>query len=154
MKTRKERWAKIPTQVEIDAFDGGSSPTKYREAVRSGWCCPCCKRTAHELIRWTILSPRRSRIWGWTTGLIGEHHCHNYDYRTKDATKCRFEPTVICGDCNSADGTVKARFGLPENFTFSPDEIAQFVRCVPHSGKTEIDYQKAYDLYLRRGGRK
>jgi hypothetical protein len=81
--------------------------------------------------------------------MIVEHHCHKFDWLTGDATKCRFEPTEICGECNTAGGLVKAKFQLPEDFSFSPDEIRQFVKCTPHSGKTEIDYEKAHAIYLR-----
>src|SRR5690606_14508551 len=74
------------------------------------------------------------------TAPIAKHHCH---------AGHRFPTTVICGDCNSADGRAKRQLMLPESWSFSPDELARFVSVRPHSGKTEIDYEIAWSLYQR-----
>jgi hypothetical protein len=76
---------------------------------------------------------------GWTIALTW-HHCHN-------ESKKRFQKTLICGECNNADGAVKRRFGLPSSWSFSPQEIAQFVKTFPHSGKTIINFEHALSLY-------
>jgi hypothetical protein len=163
-RVRRERWSKVPTQVEIDVFDDraldgavteypGSAKWVYFRAVQTGWRCPCCNRTAHELIRWTINmeSPHgRSKGMRWNISGIVKHHCHQFNWLTEDATNCRFETTMICGECNTADGLVKYKFALPEKFSFSPDEIRQFVKCTPYSGNIEIDYDKACELYLKQ----
>jgi hypothetical protein len=45
---------------------------------------------------------------GFTIALH-KHHCHG---------EGRFKPTVICGDCNSADGAAKRKLKLPPNVEF------------------------------------
>ncbi|WP_202906078.1 hypothetical protein [Morganella psychrotolerans] len=54
--------------------------------------------------------------------------------------------TLICDQCNSADGTVKRMLKLPENFLFSPLEMRIFIEATPH-GKHKIDYVRALDLF-------
>ncbi len=76
---------------------------------------------------------------GFTISLT-RHHCH------ADGPN-RFPTTLTCGDCNSADGAAKRRLGLPEKWSFAPNEIRQFVSVKPHSGKTTIDYQIAQAIY-------
>src|SRR5262249_51814193 len=49
------RWSRIPSPAEIAALTGLHCFTLYREAVTSGWRCPCCARSAHELIRWSFI---------------------------------------------------------------------------------------------------
>ncbi|WP_244858615.1 MULTISPECIES: hypothetical protein [Lysobacteraceae] len=66
------------------------------------------------------------------------HHCHGVG---------RFPRTLICGDCNSADGAVKRKLRLPQAWSFSPAEIGRFVSVVPHSGATVIDYEKAKRIF-------
>lgn len=66
------------------------------------------------------------------------HHCHGSG---------RFPRTLICGDCNSADGAAKRKLGLPEHWSFSPIEIGQFVSVAPYSGAIRIDYVAALRLY-------
>jgi hypothetical protein len=142
-KTRK--WSKIPTDAEIEAFDGVHCKSTYREAVARNWRCPSCKRSAQELIRWSEIRGPGMRVrygdeygMGWTISMA-KHHCH---------AGHRFPDTLICGECNAADGVAKRELGLPRDWSFSPEEIAEFVSVVPHSGKTEINYAKAYAIYV------
>ena len=156
MAMKTKRWSKIPTQSEIENFTGLHCEDIYKECVNTGWRCPCCGRSAKELIRWSEISNEYLRKlygdsygMGWTIS-ITRHHCHNEDYQ-------RFETTVICGDCNIADrkakqGLNKKGIEVPNDFSFSPDEIKQFVTCKPHSGYTEIDYEIAEELYLESFG--
>jgi hypothetical protein len=146
MKTAK--WNRVPTAKEIEAFDGLHCRRTYQWAVTNNWHYPCCHRTAVELIRWSeIRGPSfRARYadeygMGFTIS-ITLHHCHGDG---------RFNETLICGDCNSADGAVKRKFNLPATWSFAPDEIKQFIRMTPHSGKTIIDYAKAYEIALAAG---
>lgn len=67
------------------------------------------------------------------------HHCHG---------RGRFPETLICGDCNSADGAAKRKLKLPENWSFSPQEIAQFVRGTPHAA-VDIDFDIAKAVFER-----
>jgi hypothetical protein len=138
------RWSKTPSALDIAAFTGLHCARIYRDAVLRRWRCPCCDRTPHELIRWSeIKGPHwraryaDARGMGWTTA-YARHHCH--------APRPRFVTTLICGDCNSADGAVKRGHGLPADFSFSPCEIRQFVTGTPHQGVT-INHERALAIY-------
>lgn len=72
------------------------------------------------------------------TAPLTRHHCHG---------EGRFPQTVICGDCNSADGAVKRKLKLPASWSFSPTELSRFVSTPVHSGKTSIDYEIARLIY-------
>lgn len=58
----------------------------------------------------------------------------------------RFPETLVCDQCNSADGQAKRQLKLPANFSFSPSEIRQFVTAAPHEGH-RIDIQRAQAIY-------
>ncbi|XHH29417.1 hypothetical protein WIW49_00250 [Xanthomonas euroxanthea] len=144
---KSPKYSRIPTPDEIAAFTGMHCARKYHDAVESGWRCPSCGRSAQQLIRWTEI---RGLAWrakfgdeygmGFTITLA-EHHCHG---------RGRFRPTVICGDCNSADGAVKRKWHLPESWSFSPQELALFVSVAPHSGQTRIDHALAMEIFKRQ----
>lgn len=144
MKTKK--WYRPPTAEEIASFDGLHCSALYRSAVRTQWRCPSCGRTAQELIRWSeIRGSTMRRKYGDEYGMgftisLTYHHCHN-------EKSPRFAPTLICGDCNSADGVVKHRFGLPDTWSFDPSEIGRFVTVLPYSGRTSIDYDVALKIF-------
>ena len=78
---------------------------------------------------------------GITVTLTG-HHCHGAG---------RFPKTLICGDCNSADGAAKRKLGLPATWSFTPAEISAFISVSPHSGATKIDYAIAQRIYEALG---
>lgn len=143
-KTKK--YSKIPTAAEIEAFTGMHCASLYRDAVRTGWRCPSCKRSPQELVRWTeIRGPTGRQRFADEHGMgftisMSRHHCHGSG---------RFTTTLICGDCNSADGAAKRKLGLPEDWSFSPTEIGRFVAVIPHSGLTRIDFEEALRIYER-----
>lgn len=81
MKTAK--YSRVPTPQELAEFTGMHCRNIYRESVATSWRCPCCNRTAHELVRWTDI-----RVAGWkeryaqTFGMgftvtFAHHHCHS-----------------------------------------------------------------------------
>jgi hypothetical protein len=138
------KYTKIPTAADLAAFTGMHCRQLYQQAVSEGWRCPSCGRTAEQLVRWTeIRGPSWRARYGDEFGMgftvtLTRHHCHGYG---------RFPPTMICGDCNSADGAAKRKHKLPESWSFSPEEIGRFVMVVPHSGATRIDYDRALRIY-------
>lgn len=142
MKTRK--YSRIPTDEEIAAFNGMHCARLYAKAVAEGWRCPSCGRSAHQLIRWTeIVGPSWRARFGDEHGMgftitLTMHHCH---------AGHRFPRTLICGDCNSADGAAKRKLGLPGSWSFSPWEIGKFVTTAQFSGKTTIDYEVARGIF-------
>lgn len=142
--SKTARYSRVPTVAELDAFTGMHCRGIYLEAVRTGWRCPSCSRSARELVRWTeIRGPSwRARYadehgMGFTV-VLTRHHCHGLG---------RFAETLICGDCNSADGTAKRKLKLPATWSFTPTEIGAFVSVAPHSGSTKIDYDVARKIY-------
>lgn len=142
---------RIPTWEECLAFDGAHCRQLYA-MVGALWRCPSCNRSRFELLRWTMLYPKRpNRHEGWAVGLH-THHDHGTDRSSSQLAPgalrrvSSFTPTVICEQCNSADGTVKKRLCLPTNFTFAPWEIGQFVRATPH-GKHLISYDIAQAIF-------
>ena len=140
----KKRWCRVPTTEEIKRFDGLHCSSMYRWAIANDWRCPSCDRTAIELIRWSeIRGPTMRHLYanehgmGFTIALT-RHHCHGPG---------RFKEILICGDCNSADGAAKRKFKLPDSWSFALDEIKQFIRVTPHSGRTIIDYDEAHKIW-------
>ena len=112
------------------------------------WQCVSCRRLKAEITR-----PDKS---GQPFGQLHYHHDHMADF-TKDRLKelfgpdwahhaeqahpgadyfrtsadrllSRFPDSLICMDCNTADGNVKAKLGLDPYFTFAPNEIRRFCR--------------------------
>lgn len=151
------RRAKRPTFEEFSAFDGAHCRNIYR-ALPENWQCPGCTRTKYQILRWTTLFPHipAARRPGWAGG-YHTHHDHAGDRYlwTKSPSWFvpRFEPTVVCEQCNSADASAKRKLKLPKDFSFSPTEIRQFV--IPHAhGKHLINYYVAKAIFeeLSEGG--
>lgn len=142
---------RIPSWEDYLSFDGAHCRQLWAK-LDDHWQCPCCDRTRYELLRWTMLFPKRPDTReGWAVGLH-THHDHGTDpYATKPLPGqprriTSFAPVMICEQCNSADGTAKRHLGLPSSFTFAPVEIRQFVRPTPH-GKHIIRYDLAQMIF-------
>lgn len=117
------------------------------------WRCPACQRYKPDIARVTGA--------GVLLCQLDRHHDHLGDYAKRvvrarnplpegdaargahqaiDATKGiveRFYPTVVCNDCNTAEGRAKRELAgvVHPDFSFSPEEIRQFVvvrRNQPH----------------------
>lgn len=144
MTPKIPKYSRLPTPSELAAFDGMHCSRLYKKAMSENWRCPSCNRTAPELVRWTKISgPSWAARYGDCHGMgftvtMSNHHCHGIG---------RFEQTLICGDCNSADGAAKRKLGLPSEWSFSPQEIGLFVAVAPYSGATIIDYEIALRIY-------
>lgn len=138
--------AKVPSWEEYLAFDGEHCQNLWK-TLGDDWRCPGCGRTKFEILRWTkktwypsLRRSDRSRPYlGWKAALHGHH-----DHRVPP----RFAETIICDQCNDVDRRVRRHFGkeMAEDFSFSPDEIRQIVRAVPHGGH-ELNFQKAWEIY-------
>lgn len=130
------------------------------------WSCPCCRREKPQLAR---LSPG-----GVLLCRLEFHHDHIADRakkifrernprsedrdiniqvsRAKDALIPlveRFEPTLICIDCNLAEGRAKLELTgeVEGDFTFTPSEIATFI-TVASNRVHEIDVEMARAAWL------
>lgn len=133
---------KKPTFEEFLGHDGLHYYQLWKE-VGNQWCCPSCKRTKYEIMRWAKRFPNKpNSFWGWVAPLH-RHHDHSASFIGSNA---RFPVTTICDQCNSSDGVAKRRLNLPSNFSFSPEEIAFFVTSTPH-GKHKVDFSIALMIY-------
>lgn len=136
---------KIPSDGDFAAYDGAHCHILWK-GLSAGWRCPGCNRTAKEIMRWTKRQQHgKPAYMGWMAGLH-QHHDH-----AKDLAFCwdgRFKTVTICDQCNSADGTAKKKLKLPENFSFAPVEIQQFITATPHEPH-RIDFEKAADIYKK-----
>lgn len=147
---KHNRVARQPTWEEYIAFDGAHCKNIYR-SLANDWQCPGCVRTKYQILRWTIIFPKipSARRPGWAGG-YHSHHDHSGDKYMWTGRPVwfspRFEPTIICEQCNSADANAKRKLELPSDFSFAPWEIRQFVLAHPH-GKHLIDYPVALSIY-------
>lgn len=103
--------------------------------VGSDWRCPICARSRIEL-----LCLNRKGVWHCRH--LSLHHDHGCEAGFAE----RFARSVICGDCNLADGLAKRRLKLPAAFSFAPDEIARFIKPSPHAAH-ELDLTTAAAIY-------
>ena len=149
---------KKPSRDDFRFYDGAHTKSLWG-SVGEEWECPGCGRTKFELLRWArrkdVTNLSRGVFWGWLAPLA-RHHDHGAEYTLgkediyRDGTP-RFSNTIICDQCNSADGAAKRKLQLPRDFSFSPAEIRQFVVARPHD-KHQIDYEKALEIYKRIEG--
>lgn len=129
------------------------------------WSCPCCKRHKRQIVR---LAPG-----GVLLCHLELHHDHLDDLVKKlfeeILSRCddpeirvqisraegalrplaeRFECTLICADCNLADGRVKRelRDEIEPHFTFTPSEIAGFI-SVSDNRVHEVDFERARAIW-------
>ncbi|UZW57846.1 hypothetical protein NUH86_22820 (plasmid) [Sphingobium sp. JS3065] len=128
------------------------------------WSCPACKRTKPEIARKTAQ--------GILLCQLDEHHDHLRDHvekllkidrdRVSEKQRVRittarlavmdlserFGRTVMCCDCNQADGAAKLQIGgsLHPDFSFSPLEIATFITPMPNAAH-QLDIPKARALW-------
>jgi len=140
----KNRNLKIPTQAEYAAFDGRHCRNLYRSLAEDRRC-PGCARSKFEILRWTLLYPKLpTRYEGWAGG-YHRHHDHGVGL-IRFGRGGRFPDTVVCEQCNSADGTAKRKLKLPGAFSFAPSEIRAFVTATPH-GFHVIDFAVAQAIF-------
>ena len=140
---RSGKAVKVPSLKDFAAYKGAHCHQLWAR-VGPDWTCPSCRRSKFEILRWTMRFPRTAnRFEDWMAGLH-EHHDHARSWT--GVGTARFLSTIICDQCNAADGAAKRRLRLPENFSFSPSEIGRFVVATPH-GKHAIDYDIAASIY-------
>ncbi|WP_202391246.1 hypothetical protein [Allopontixanthobacter sediminis] len=134
---------KVPTAEEFAAFKGAHCHQLWAR-VGPDWICPSCRRSKFQILRWTKRFPNSDHPFLDWLAALHEHHDHA---RSWDGVgTARFNPTVLCDQCNAADGVAKRRLKLPENFSFTPTEIGQFVTSQPH-GKHVLDLAMAERIY-------
>ena len=143
-RVRKRRLQRVPTLRDLEDYGGGHT-FRLWAALPPDWRCPACRRSRFELLTWTKSItgygvPRGEYQW---LAPLHEHHDHRSDH---GMFAPRFSPTVICSDCNHADGRAKRQLGLPGRFSFSPIELSQFITGYPHNG-VDVDVEAAGRVY-------
>lgn len=132
---------KTPSDKEFNEYNGEHCRNLW-ESIDNTWKCPGCHREKRDILRWTQRKPHNQVFYGWIAPL-----CLHHDHSNTN----RFPETLICGDCNSADGTAKRKLKLPKNFSFSPDEIRHFISPVPNAPHTDkkrsLDYDTAESIF-------
>jgi hypothetical protein len=86
-------------------------------------------------------SPKRFESW-----MAGLHEHHDHAQSHDGMSVARFSPVILCDQCNAADGAAKRQLSLPPDFSFTPQEIAQFVMAQPHLPHT-LDLSIAQSIY-------
>ena len=115
MSSRERKPLREPTQQDFESYRGGHTFKKWA-GLPSDWHCPACKRSKFQLLTWTkSLTGYGGTIRGQYQWLapIQEHHDHHSD---GGAHSPRFCATLICSDCNTADGKVKRLLNCPRLF--------------------------------------
>jgi hypothetical protein len=129
--------------------------------VDVNWCCPSCHRQKQDIAR---VDKNGNLLCA-----LHWHHDHFGDFahdklphyrdglKWKDALEydslrnsfVRFKETLICADCNVAEGAAKVGVPTPPGFSFTPFEISTFVVVkpnVPHGidrNKVNVAFEKA-----------
>lgn len=154
-----------PLSKRIISFLGakGMHMNKWWVRTPMDWKCPSCSRNKSQIAK---LDHR-----GFASCHLHEHHDHMKDVvrrkfeeissardkvvattlaerfavRTSYAVSA-YDNTVICADCNKADGTAKKMIGAHDDFSFSPEEIARFVLSQPNR-EHAIDIESARKIW-------
>ena len=130
------------------------------------WTCPVCRRWKPEIAR---LTPT-----GVVLCQLDRHHDHlgdegvrilwrgqqrPTDRASQDALHSaiqacmalgeRFHASLVCNDCNAADGAAKSALAgvVHPEFSFAPSEIARFIQVTPNRPH-EIDAETARAVWL------
>ena len=111
------------------------------DSVDENWSCPSCKRKKGQILR----SKGGKKIGG-----LHRHHDHAVEWDERNENdKTSFQETVICDQCNHAEGMVKKMYPgvIPDVFSFSPEQIGKFVLAKPNR-KHRVRFMEALELFF------
>lgn len=134
---------KIPTYEDYYNHSG-LHYHKLWKLTDEAWICPACGRSKFQIMKWTLRFPNSPKKFMDWVAALHRHHDHSLGFLEKGQP--RFSETIICGQCNSADGAAKRKLHLPPNFSFSPQEIRAFIQATPHD-RHIIDFELALTIY-------
>ena len=143
---KNKKPARIPTDEDYRNYDGAHCFHLWN-GLSDSWVCPACLRSKREIMRWTKRQARpvlgiMEDYYGWMAGLH-RHHDHTVEYGSSNT---RFLMTVICDQCNAAEGRAKRQLSLPKDFSFAPAEIRRFVNPIPH-GRHTVELEIAKQIF-------
>lgn len=132
-----------------------------------GWTCPCCQRAKPQIARLTTSGVLLCQLelhhdhLGDKAGKLFEEINQKSEDREFNIQVShakygmlqfveRFERTLICIDCNLAEGSAKATLdsAVDWDFTFSPKEITGFIRATDNGVHT-VDFEAARTTWER-----
>jgi hypothetical protein len=135
-------------------------------STREHWTCPCCRRGKAHIARVSSggvllcrLEYHHDHLVDRAKRIFREYRPRGEDRETiiqvgraENALMLlveRFEQTLICIDCNLAEGRAKLELAkqIDNDFTFTPAEIASFIGVAPNR-LHEIDLNKAQAAWL------
>lgn len=135
-------------------------------STREHWNCPCCQRGKADIARVSSGGVLLCRLEYHHDHLVdrAKRILREYRHRSEDRESViqvgraenalmllveRFEQTLICIDCNLAEGRAKLELAkeIDSDFTFTPAEIASFIGVAPNR-LHEIDLNKAKAAWL------
>jgi len=111
------------------------------DGVEDDWTCPSCSRGKFEILR-----QRGDR----KVGGLHRHHDHAVEWDERNHNeRVSFTETIICDQCNHAEGLVKKMYPnvIPEDFSFSPIQIKKFVVGKPNK-KHRVNLVKALEVFF------
>ncbi|WP_228876693.1 hypothetical protein [Paraburkholderia saeva] len=152
------------TRMLIERFGAdGVDMTSAWSFTPTDWICPSCGRTKADIVRLNSKQRLMCRL--------VEHHDHMKDLVEREfklACKAQdvvvaderakrfadrasqmvsaYDNTIVCDDCNGADAMAKSAANTHKNFSYSPQEIRQFVRPRPNQPH-EIDGDEARRIW-------
>lgn len=135
---------RVPTLEEYLSHTGLHYHQLWKQ-VGPSWYCISCRRSRYQIMRWSKRFPGSPNAFMDWVAIINTHHDHAGDY---PGCTPRFPRTILCNQCNAADGAAKRLLQLPQNFSFSPEEIGQIVNAAPHAAH-KLDYDVAHAIYQR-----
>ncbi|WP_065062236.1 hypothetical protein [Paraburkholderia tropica] len=149
-------------KVRFDAK--GVHVNRWWVMTSNEWRCPACGRSKREIVS----VDRR----GYLAGLLHRHHDHMKDLMERrfheeavrrdvvvaDAVAKRFavraafglsafDETIICADCNLAEGRANRMANTHRHFSFSPAEIRKFVEPAPNRVQHGIQVDIARQIW-------
>jgi len=141
----------------------GAHFNKWWVLTPTTWKCPACERQKSEIVR---LNKHQD-----LSGTLHEHHDHMADlvkkrfeelsskkskvvadeFSEKFSIRLSFalasyDNTVVCSDCNDADTKAKALAKTHTDFSYSPDDIKQFI-IVKNNTEHEINSEVAINIW-------
>lgn len=134
---------KIPTNEDYYNHTGLHYKNLWK-SIGDEWSCPACGRSKYQIMKWTKRFPNSPNSFMDWVAALHKHHDHSIGFLENGVR--RFSETIICGQCNAADGAAKRKLKLPANFSFSPQEMRTFIQAAPHD-KHVIDFEMARIIY-------
>lgn len=127
------------------------------------WTCPGCDRHKVDIARTNhqgeamchlhehhdhmkeVLEKKFNEFAVARTKVVADKVCKSFATRSS-AMIIAYEPTVVCEDCNTADGVAKRLVGTPDEFSYSPKEIRRFIKPAPNKSH-DIDTEAARKVW-------